>query len=339
MIKPYVSIVIPVYNEQEVLENLYARLMPVMDSLNQPFEIIFTNDGSKDRSESILKTFFEERPEHIRIIHFNGNFGQHMAIMAGLEKSRGDIVITMDADLQNPPEDIPKLVATMEAGHDVVGGYRENRQDSWWRKFFSRTHSIIRAKMIPKIVMKDPGCMLRAYKRNIVDLMIASGEANTFIPALALSFSSNPTDIPVRHEERSAGESKYNFYKLIRYNFDLITNFSLVPLQIFTMLGIIVSMLSGLLVIYLLVRRFIAGPEVEGVFTLFAILFFFVGLCLLGLGILGEYIGRIYQEVRQRPRFVIREILEKQTQHFHLEDRNPNGGNIQPENIHYNETY
>lgn len=311
MKKPYISIVIPVYNEQEVLGTLYNRLIPVMDNLNKPFEIVFTDDGSKDRSEEILKSFHQKRPNEIRVIHFNGNFGQHMAIMAGLEKSTGEIVITMDADLQNPPEDIPKLVAAIEAGHDVVGGYRENRKDLWWRKFFSRTHSMIRSKMIPKIVMKDPGCMLRAYKRNIVDLMIASDEANTFIPALALSFAANPTDIAVGHEERSAGESKYNFYKLIRYNFDLITNFSLVPLHIFTMLGIVISSLSGLYVIYLLILRLVASSAVQGESILFAILFLLVGVCLLGVGILGEYIGRIYQEVRQRPRFVIREMLEK----------------------------
>lgn len=308
---PYISIVIPIYNEQEVLETLYQRLFPVMDQLAKPYEVIFVNDGSKDRSEQILREFHQRRPEEIRVVNFNGNFGQHMAIMAGLEKVRGEIIITMDADLQNPPEDIPNLVAKMEEGYDVVGGYRENRQDLAWRKIVSKLHNIIRRWIMPKIIMKDQGCMLRAYRRNIVDLMVASGEANTFIPALALSYANNPTDIPVRHEARAAGESKYNFYKLIRYNFDLVTNFSLVPLQAFTMLGIVVSFLSGILVIYMLLRRLIEGPEVQGVFTLFAILFFLVGLCLLGLGILGEYIGRIYTEVRHRPRFVVREVLEK----------------------------
>lgn len=311
MTKPYISVVIPCYNEQEVLETLYQRLIPVMDGLQKPYEVMFVNDGSRDKTPQILNEFFQRRPENIRVIHFISNYGQHLAIMAGLENVRGDIIITLDADLQNPPENIPNLVAKMEEGHDVVSGYRENRQDKVWRKKISQLHNYFRAKMIPNITMKDEGCMLRAYQKHIVDLMVSSQESNTFINALALNYAHNPAEIPVTHEARAAGESKYNLYKLIRYNFDLITNFSLAPLQWFTMLGTLISGLSGLLVIYLLLRRLITGPEVGGVFTLFAIAFFLISLCLLGLGILGEYIGRIYQEVRKRPRFVIREIVEK----------------------------
>ncbi|MFT3742366.1 MAG: glycosyltransferase [Gammaproteobacteria bacterium] len=311
MSAPYLSVVIPVYNEQESLENLYSRLIPVLDQIGKPFEVIFTNDGSRDKTEAILQEFFQRRPNEIRVINFNTNYGQHLAIMAGLEHVRGEVVVTMDADLQNPPENIPALLEKIEQGHDVVGGYRENRQDSTWRKGISRLHNYIRAKIMPGLTMKDQGCMLRAYKRHIVDLMVSSNESNTFINALALNYAANPAEVPVTHEARAAGKSNYNFYKLIRYNFDLITNFSLVPLQVFTMLGIFISGLSGLLVVYLFLRRIFEGPEVQGVFTLFAIAFFFIGLCLLGLGILGEYIGRIYLEVRQRPRFVIRNIIQQ----------------------------
>lgn len=310
MIKPYISIVIPVHNEEEVLYTLYDRVTAVMDQLNKSYEIVFTNDGSKDNSEAILNELHNRRPQQIRIIHFNGNYGQHMAIMAGFERVRGDIVITMDADLQNLPEDIPSFIAKMEEGHDVVGGFRQKRKDSFWRVFVSKFHNMVRARITPRITMKDEGCMLRAYRRQIVDLMVSSGEASTFIPALALTYSANPAEVPVRHQQRHAGTSSYNFYKLIRYNFDLITGFSLVPLQIFTLLGIMISFLSGVLVVYMLLRRTFIGPEMEGVFTLFAILFFLVGLCLLGLGVLGEYIGRIYQEVLKRPRFVIRDVIE-----------------------------
>jgi undecaprenyl-phosphate 4-deoxy-4-formamido-L-arabinose transferase len=311
MQNPYISIVIPVHNEQEVLEILYARLTAVMDQLGKSYEIILINDGSKDRSEEILKELHERRPEQIRIINLNGNFGQHMAIMAGFEKVRGDIIVTLDADLQNPPEDIPKLIAEMEKGHDVVGGYRQDRQDSKWRLLVSKLHNIIRARITPRIQMKDEGCMLRAFRRNIVDVMVKSDEASTFIPALALTYAASPSEVGVAHEPRAAGTSSYNLYKLIRYNFDLVTGFSLVPLQVFTILGVIVSFLSGLLVIDMIIRRIVIGPEVQGVFSLFAILFFLVGLCLLGLGILGEYIGRIYQEVRKRPRYVVKNTLEK----------------------------
>jgi len=308
---PYLSIVIPVYNEQETLEELYRRLTTALDKLGKTYEIILTNDGSKDRSSAILRELHQRRPSQIRVIEFNGNFGQHMAIMAGFEKVRGEMVITMDADLQNPPEEIYKLVEAIEAGHDVVNTHRLGRQDNWWRLFVSKTHNKLRAWMMPKLVMKDEGCMLRAYRRNIVDLMVATGEATTFIPALALNYSANPTEVGVAHETRFAGESNYNLYKLIRYNFDLVTGFSVFPLQVFTMIGMLISFLSFLFVMFLIVRRLMIGPEVEGVFTLFAIMFFLLGIVLLGLGVTGEYIGRIYQEVRKRPRFVIREVLEQ----------------------------
>jgi len=306
---PHISIVIPVYNEEANLETLYQRLTTTMDKLGKSYEIILTDDGSRDRSVALLHELHQRRPDVIRVIEFNGNFGQHMAIMAGFEKVRGEIIITMDADLQNPPEEIPKLVAAMEAGHDVVNTHRMGRQDSWWRLFVSRMHNKIRALMMPKLIMQDEGCMLRAYSRRIVDLMASTEEMNTFIPALALNYATNPTEVGVAHESRFGGESNYTLYGLIRYNFDLITGFSVFPLQVFTLLGMVVSFFSFLFVIFLFARRLIVGPEVQGVFTLFAIMFFLIGIVLLGLGIVGEYIGRIYQEVRKRPRFVIRNVL------------------------------
>lgn len=310
MSKPYVSIVIPVYNEQENLDALFTRLTSVMDKLGKPYEILFTNDGSRDRSGEMLKGFHEKRPGQVRVIDFNGNFGQHMAVMAAFERVRGDVVVTLDADLQNPPEEIPKLLAAIEAGHDVVGGYRKNRHDSFFRKHASRIINAIRAK-ITNIRMKDQGCMLRAYRKNIIESIVASEETSTFIPALAYSYAAKPAEVEVEHAARAAGESKYRLYDLIRLNFDLMTGFSVVPLQVFTLFGIVVSILSTLFVIYLFIRRLIVGPEAEGVFTLFAILYFLVGIGIMGLGIIGEYIGRIYKEVRRRPRFVIRKVYEK----------------------------
>lgn len=308
---PYISIVIPVHNEQEVLEELYTRLTKVMNALGQRYEIILTNDGSTDRSAHILQQLHDRNPDVVRVIEFNGNFGQHMAIMAGFERVRGQIVITMDADLQNPPEEIAKLVAAIERGHDVINTYREDRQDSWWRLQVSKWHNRMRSVMMPKLIMRDEGCMLRAYRRHIVDLMASTGESTTFIPALALTYAANPTEVGVAHAERSAGNSSYNLYKLIRYNFDLITGFSVFPLQIFTMIGLLIALGSFAFVVFLFMRRLIVGPEVEGVFTLFAILFFLIGIVLFGLGIVGEYVGRIYQEVRKRPRFVVKRVIEK----------------------------
>ncbi|HUJ17574.1 MAG TPA: glycosyltransferase [Nitrospirota bacterium] len=309
MTKPYVSVVVPVYNEQDNLNALFTRLTAVLDKLGKPYEILFTNDGSRDRSGEMLRDFHLQRPAEVRVIDFNGNFGQHMAIMAAFERVRGDVIVTLDADLQNPPEEIPKLLAAFEAGHDVVGGFRRNRQDTFFRTYASRVINGIRAK-ITNIRMKDQGCMLRAYGRNIVDNIVASEETSTFIPALAYSFAAKPTEVAVEHAPRAAGVSKYRLYDLIRLNFDLMTGFSVVPLQVFTVFGMVVSILSTLFVVYLFIRRLMIGPEAEGVFTLFAILYFLVGIGIMGLGIIGEYIGRIYKEVRRRPRFVIRKVYE-----------------------------
>jgi undecaprenyl-phosphate 4-deoxy-4-formamido-L-arabinose transferase len=309
MVKPYVSVVIPVYNEQDNLEALFSRLTAAMDKTGKAWEVLFTNDGSRDRSIELLKSFQKQRPKQVRIIDFNGNFGQHMAIMAAFERVRGDVIVTLDADLQNPPEEIPKLLAAVAAGHDSVGGYRRNRQDTFFRRYASRVINGIRAK-ITRIRMRDQGCMLRAYRKHIVESIVASGETSTFIPALAYSFSANPAEVEVEHAARAAGESKYRLYDLVRLNFDLMTGFSVVPLQVFTVFGIVVAILSLLFVLFLFVRRLVVGPEAEGVFTLFAILYFLVGVGIMGLGIIGEYIGRIYKEVRRRPRFVVREIIE-----------------------------
>jgi undecaprenyl-phosphate 4-deoxy-4-formamido-L-arabinose transferase len=308
--KPELSVVIPVYNEQAGLPKLFARLYPALDALGIAYEIVYVNDGSRDQSATILADQFRLRPDVTRVLLFNGNYGQHMAILAGFEATRGEIVVTLDADLQNPPEEIGNLVAKMREGYDYVGSIRRERQDSVWRTYASRAMNHIREK-ITRIKMTDQGNMLRAYGRNVIDLINRCNEVNTFVPALAYIFSRKPTEITVEHEERAAGESKYSLYSLIRLNFDLITGFSLVPLQIFSMLGIGLSFLSGALFVLLLLRRFVLGAEVEGVFTLFAFSFFLMGVILFGIGLLGEYVGRIYQQVRGRPRYVVQAVLEQ----------------------------
>src|SRR3972149_1254665 len=308
--KPHISIVIPVYNESKNLKQLFDRLTTTLDKIGKTYEIIFTNDGSKDNSGEILEGFYKLRPEQIRIIDFSRNFGQHMAVMAGFELSKGDIIVTLDSDLQNPPEEIPKLLALAEKGHDLVSGIRlHERKDNWFRRNISILVNKVRA-LITNINMTDHGCMLRAYSRNVIDLMIASNETSVFIPALAYTYATNPAEVKVDHEARATGTSKYSLYDLIRLNFDLMTGYSLVPLQIFTIIGFGIAFLSIIFVIFLFIRRIIVGPEVQGVFTLFAILFFLVGVILMGLGIMGEYIGRLYKEVQRRPRFAIKKVQE-----------------------------
>jgi undecaprenyl-phosphate 4-deoxy-4-formamido-L-arabinose transferase len=307
---PYISIVIPVYNEEKTLPIMFSRLIPVMDGYGKTYEVVFVNDGSKDHSQTVLADLFNKRPDVIRVVQFMRNYGQHPAIMAGFEHVRGEVVVTLDCDLQNPPEDIPKLLSLIEQGHDVVGGRRSNRQDLAWRKTVSKLSNIVRKK-ITNIDMGDHGCMLRAYRRSVIDQIVEIGDASPFITALSQELAGNPAEIDVGHEERAAGESNYNLYKLIRYNFDLVTGFSLVPLQLFTLVGIACSVGSFLLVLYMAFRRIFLGAEAEGVFTLFAILFFLVSVTMLGLGIIGEYVGRIYKEIRHRPRYMVKEVLEK----------------------------
>lgn len=310
MQSPQISLVIPVYNEEACLERLFNRLYPVMDGLGVSYEILFINDGSRDRSAALLAEQFRRRPDVTRVILFTNNFGQHSAILAGFSFSRGSRIITLDADLQNPPEDIPLLLAAMDQGHDYVGSIRRQRNDSWWRHSASRFVNRVRERTTD-IKMTDQGCMMRAYGRHIVDTINQCQESHTFIPALAYTFARNPTEVVVGHEERYAGESKYSLYKLVRLNFDLMTGFSVMPLQLFSLLGMVVSLGSGFLVAYLLLRRLIVGPEEGGLFTLFGIAFFLIGLALFGLGLLGEYVGRIYFEVRKRPRYMVSAVLEQ----------------------------
>ena len=311
--KPELSVVIPIYNEEAGLDQLFARLYPALDALNTAYEIIFVNDGSRDRSPQILADQFRLRPDVTRVVLFNGNYGQHMAILAGFQATRGDIVVTLDADLQNPPEEVRHLIAKMREGYDYVGSIRRERQDSAWRTIASKAMNRLRER-ITHIQMTDQGNMLRAYGRNVIDLINQCSEVNTFVPALAYTFARKPTEIIVEHEERAAGESKYSLYSLVRLNFDLVTGFSLMPLQFFSMLGIALSILSAGLFVLLLVRRFALGAEVEGVFTLFAIAFFLMGVILFGIGIVGEYVGRIYLQVRGRPRYVVQTILEQSSE-------------------------
>lgn len=310
---PEVSVVIPVFNEEAVLPHLFARLYPALDALGVAYELILIDDGSADRSAALLREQFQRRPDVTRVVLFNRNYGQHMAIMAGFERCRGSRIVTLDADLQNPPEEIGKLLAAMDAGHDYVGSIRRMRRDRLWRRIASRAMNKLRERTT-RIRMTDQGCMMRAYSRDIVRAIVASQEVSTYIPALAYTFAARPTEVEVAHEERAAGVSKYSLYRLIRLNFDLVTGFTIAPLQIYSMLGMIVSLVSLFFFVLLAVRRVWYGPEGEGVFTLFSIAFLLLGIALLGIGLLGEYVGRIYQQVRERPRYMVQAVIEADAQ-------------------------
>ncbi|GHU15275.1 UDP-4-amino-4-deoxy-L-arabinose-oxoglutarate aminotransferase [Alphaproteobacteria bacterium] len=303
-----VSVVIPVFNEQENVTVLCDRLLKTMDATEKKYEIIFVDDGSHDRTLPILREIFETRSDVIRIITFNGNYGQYVAILAGFEHVRGEVIVTLDADLQNLPEEIPNLLEKMEEGYDLVGGYRADRKDGFFRTYASKIINYIRYKATG-IKMMDHGCMLRAYKRYIIDEVVKTRETSTFITALTQKFAGNPVDVPVSHEERSAGNSKYNLYKLIRITFDLLTGFSLLPLQIFTMFGMLISSASIVYFFVELFKKVISNHHGYGLH--FAFVFLLLSVIVLGIGLLGEYLGRAYFAVCEHPSFVIRDIIEK----------------------------
>ena len=303
-----VSVVIPVYNEAEGLPLLFERLYPALDALERPYEVVFVDDGSADGSVAELREQYQRRPDVTRVVVLARNAGQHRAILAAFSYTRGDYVITLDADLQNPPEEIARLVAAMDAGADYVGTIRMLRKDVMWRKAASRLMNRLR-EGTTSIRITDQGCMLRGYHRSVIDAVNRCTEVSTYVPALAYVFARHPVEIEVAHAERTVGESKYSLFRLIRLNFDLMTGFSVAPLQFFSMTGILIALLSIGFVIYLALRRLIVGPEAEGVFTLFGIAFFLIGVALIGLGVVGEYVGRIYEQVRQRPRYTVAAVL------------------------------
>lgn len=314
MSAPRVSVVVPVYNEQEVLPALFARLYPALDALGCSYELLLVDDGSRDASPRLLRAQFEQRPDVTRVLLLAGNFGQHMAIMAAFEHARGEAVVTLDADLQNPPEEIARLLAKLDEGHDYVGSYRRTREDSAFRRIASRLMNRVRER-ITDIRMADQGCMLRAYGRDVVQAINACREASTFIPALGYTFARHPAEIEVAHEERAAGRSKYSFYRLLRLNFDLVTGFSLVPLQLFSLLGMLVAIGSVLLYLVVLSLRLLAGGDWSSLWLALwdrdVLVFFLLGIVLFGLGLVGEYVGRIYEQVRGRPRYLVGAMLEK----------------------------
>jgi len=305
-----ISLVIPVFNEEKNLRELVDRCLTACNGLDRPFEIILVDDGSADRSREMIKEAATRRPGQIVGLLLNRNYGQHAAIMAGFARTKGDIVVTLDADLQNPPEEIPRLVAKAEEGFDVVGTVRTNRRDTFFRKAASHMVNKV-VQMSTGVDMHDYGCMLRAYHRRIVDAMLQCHERSTFIPVLANTFAARTTEIPVHHASRSAGDSKYGLWKLINLQFDLLTSMTTFPLRLLNVLGVAISGLGMGFGLFLFIMRLIYGPDwaAAGVFTLFAILFIFIGAQFLAMGLLGEYIGRIYSDVRARPRYFVEEIV------------------------------
>ena len=304
------SLVIPVFNEEENLEELINRCLETCIKMKRPFEIVLIDDGSSDNSSRMIEEAADNSGGTVIGILLNRNYGQHSAIMAGFAESKGDIVVTLDADLQNPPEEIPKLVDAINAGSDVVGSVRIQRQDSLFRKIPSFIVNRI-AQKVTGVKMNDYGCMLRAYRRNIIDAVLQCHERSTFIPVLANSFARKAVEVHVQHRSRLKGESKYSLWKLVSLQFDLLTSMTTLPLRLMTMIGVVISFFGVGFGMFLIAMRLIYGSgwAAEGVFTLFAFMFIFIGAQFIAIGLLGEYIGRIYYDVRGRPRYFVEQVI------------------------------
>ena len=310
----FVSVVVPVYNEDGCLAELLERTLKVLAQIGCRYEFILIDDGSVDRSWQLIEACSNQNPDRVIGVRLNRNYGQHAAIMAGFAQVRGDLVITLDADLQNPPEEIPKLIDAARAGNEVVGTIRQNRQDTLFRKLASRMVNYV-AQKATGVKMHDYGCMLRAYRRFVVDAMLECNEHSTFIPVLGNSFARTTCEIPVSHSERKVGDSKYSLWKLINLQFNLLTCMTTVPLRMLTHFGLLAGFSGFLLSLYIIIRRFfVAGGDDwanHGVFTLFAVMFIFTGIHMIGIGFIGEYLARMYVDVRARPRYFVEKITGK----------------------------
>jgi glycosyltransferase involved in cell wall biosynthesis len=311
------SIVIPLFNEEGNIEPLYREIRGALDGLGVEYEILAIDDGSTDDSFTILKRVHEEDPR-VRVIRFRRNFGQTAAFAAGFDAARGEIVVTLDADLQNDPVDIPRLLAKMEEGYDVVSGWRVERRDPFLTR---RLPSMVANRLISELTgvqLHDYGCSLKAYRREVVKNIRLYGELHRFIPALASWMGVQVTEIPVNHRPRKFGRTKYGLSRTIRVFLDLLTvrfllSYSTRPIQIFGLLGFLSFLIGGALLAYLgFVRVVLQQPIADRPLVLFAILLTMVGVQLVTMGLLGELVVRTYHESQGKPIYAVREVLDEE---------------------------
>ncbi len=302
------SVVIPVFDQDPALTRLFDRLYPVLDGLGEPYEAVFVDDGSRDRSATLLRQQHKLRPDTTRIVYLRGHAGRDAALMAGLAACVGRRIVTLDPDLQCPPEEIPRLLEEMDRGYDTVGAVRRPCQDPQWRELVSGLVNGLRER-VTGMRMADPSCTLRAYAREIVDAALASSGAGGSILALAYGYAANPTEIRIEHEAGAAAESNVPLHQLVRLNFDLMTGPSLAPLRVFSLAALGVSIASCAFAVCLVLLWLIVGPEGGEFLGLFGLLFFLVGISLFGIGLLGEYLGQVVQQARGRPPYLVREEL------------------------------
>lgn len=317
MKKVDLSIVIPVYNEEENLPILYEKLKSVLDKLGKSYEIIFVNDGSTDKSWEIIKQLSEKDPTVVGV-NFRRNYGQTAAMSAGFDIARGDIIITMDADLQNDPEDIPKLLEKVNEGYDIVSGWRKNRKDA----FISRTlPSRIANWLISKVTgvhLHDYGCSLKAYKADIAKKLDYYGEMHRFLPALAKPYGAKITEIVVKHHPRLYGKSKYGISRTFKVILDLflvkfLLDYRTKPLRVFGGTGLVLFFIGFFSLLYLVFLKLFGGQDIGNrPLLIFGTLLVLSGIQLISTGIVAELITRTYYESQNKRPYFIKEVVRKQ---------------------------
>lgn len=310
------SIIIPVYNEEENIAALFAQLREALTDIGRSYEIIAVDDGSRDGSFELLKELHDQ-DDHLQVVRFRRNFGQTAAFAAGFDQSRGDVVITMDADLQNDPADIPLLLAEVDKGYDVVSGWRVDRQDAFVTR---RLPSVVANWLISQVTgvhLHDYGCSLKAYRREVVKGVQLYGELHRFIPALSSWMGVSVTEIPVRHHARRFGKSKYGISRTIRVLLDLLTvrfllSYSTRPIQIFGGLGLLSFLVGTALGVYLTFVKLALGQDIGSrPLLLLAVLLMLVGVQLITMGLLGELVVRTYYESQGKRIYVVRDVLTR----------------------------
>lgn len=320
---PTFSIVAPTYNEVGNIAELYRRIHAVMEGLGELWELVLVNDGSTDGSTEALEALFEQDPAHVRVIHFARNFGHQIAVTAGMDHVRGQAVILIDADLQDPPEVIPELIEKWREGYDVVFARRAQREGE---SLFKRVTASVFYRLLYRItevdIPLDTGDF-RLMDRNVVNAVNAMREQHRFIRGMVSWAGFRQTGVAYTRNVRHSGETKYPLRKMLRFAWDGITGFSYFPLQLATYLGFAIAALSALgilLVVYL--RAFTDAEPLEGQATTLVMVLFLGSVQLISLGIIGEYLGRIYNEVKRRPLYIVRAVLESDTPpHPSEEDR------------------
>jgi glycosyltransferase involved in cell wall biosynthesis len=312
--QPILSVVVPIYNEEESIPGLYERLTLVLESLDRPYEIIAVDDGSVDQSFVRLHELARRDPR-LRVVRFRRNFGQTAAFSAGFDRARGGIVITIDADLQNDPADIPRLLDKLDDGYDVVSGWRARRQDPFLRR---RLPSIIANRLISMVTgtsLHDYGCSLKAYRREVVQDLQLYGELHRFIPAIASWQGVSIAEIPVNHAPRRYGKSKYTIGRTTRVVLDLLTvrfllSYAMRPMQIFGLLGLTLGLIGTVILGFLgFVRLVLLQPIADRPLVLLGILLLVLGMQFMSIGLVGEMIVRATSSAHRRPNYRVREEI------------------------------